>query len=241
METVDIIETIVDALTLTFKVDSVVDNGDDTYTIYTCNTLHLQVGYPVTINNVEYEILSIVRGVSITVSGSALPPTADFTIAAPLYFHGTVIKAQEDMLTIGDSDNVFNRTPFIYLKEIISDKKYASGSVSPLDRETTLRMFFLTMSDFANWKTAEHYEMSITPMRNLIENFIDKLEKSPLIGKFEDYETTNHVNFGVYVDAKGHTGSVFVDHLSGIELNITLPFYKQNRTTNCNTDSCYVN
>lgn len=63
-------------------------------------------------------------------------------------------------------------------------------------------------------------------MANLVKNFINTLYNSKYIGRFEDYETINHVNFGVYVTDKGNTKSIFSDQLSGVELNITLPFRK---------------
>ncbi len=66
-------------------------------------------------------------------------------------------------------------------------------------------------------------------MRNLVNAFIEALYKNKKVGDFAKTPdtTTPHVNFDVYVDSKGHEQSIFVDQLSGIELEISIPILKQ--------------
>jgi len=228
-ETVDIVGNVFDEMNLTIEVDLIVDNGDGTYRIDTCKTKHLQEGFPITIDGNSYTIKTVVNNISITLSGSALPSVTEFEAYSPYYFHGTVIKVKDDMKAPQGSENLFSRTPFVYLKEIIKDTNFRKRSGSVLNRTTDLQIFFLTQAKFKDWKTVDHYEKSIAPMRNLVDMFIKALEKNVLIGDFAKTSdtTTPHVNFGVYVDSKGHTQSIFVDQLSGIELEITLPIRKE--------------
>lgn len=232
METVDIIREIVEDLELTFFVNTITDNGGGEYTITTDDTLHLQENFPLTIGVNSYTIKTVTKDASIVLTGSVLPNVTSFEVYAPRYYHGTVIKAKGEIETGVNAHNIYDRTPFIYLKEIVSDRVNSKYKVSPFDKETSLQIYFLTQSKLHDWKTTDHYEKSIYPMANLVNNFINTLYNSKHIGRFEDYETINHVNFGVYVTDKGNTKSIFSDYLSGVELNITLPFRKQKLACN---------
>lgn len=229
METVDVIQSVFDAMDLTVTVDSIVDNGNDTFTLFSCETKHLQEGFPLTIGANSYTITAINNNVSITLSGTIVPNVTSFEAYVPHYFHGTVIKVKDDMKAPQGSENLFSRTPFVYLKEIIKDTNYRRRSGNVLDRTSSLQIFFLTQSKFKDWSTINHYEKAIAPMRNLVNMFIESLFNSTLIGDFskEPDTTTPHVNFGVYVDSKGHTQSIFVDKFSGIELEINIPIKKE--------------
>lgn len=227
METVDIIREIVEGLELTFFAKTITDNGNGTFTLATNDTLHLQENFPLVIGVNSYTIKTVTKDVSIVLSGSVIPNVTSFEVYTPRYYHGTVIKAKGEMENGVNAHNIYDRTPFIYLKEILTDKVNSKFKVTPFEKETSLQLLFLTQSKLHDWKTTDHYEKSIYPMANLVKNFINALYDSKHIGRFEDYETINHVNFGVYVTDKGNTKSIFSDQLSGVELNITLPFRKQ--------------
>jgi hypothetical protein len=233
METVDIIREVVEAISIEFTVKTITDNADGTYTLTTDDTLHLQEGFSITIGAVTYEIQTIVKNVSITIIGTVLPTIKVFNIYPPVYYHGTVIKVKAEIKGEVNAQNVFARTPFIYLREIIEDNINTRYANSPIEKTTDLQILFLTQCNYADWKIVDHYQKSIAPMRNLVENFVDKLYKNTTIGRFENYKAKPHVNFGVYVTDKGETKSIFTDNLSGIEVNITIPFKKQ-------TPSCKI-
>ncbi|RLI45313.1 hypothetical protein DRO61_10730, partial [Candidatus Bathyarchaeota archaeon] len=73
METVDIIREIVEGINKTIEIDSVVDNGDGTYTLLTCKTLYIQENFPITINSNDYTVTTVVKNTSIVVKGDVLP------------------------------------------------------------------------------------------------------------------------------------------------------------------------
>ena len=227
METVDIIREVVEAIDIQFKAKTIVDNGSNSYTLTTIDTKWLQVGFSITIGVVTYEITEVVKDVSITITGASLPVIKTFNMYAPVYYHGTVIKVKAEMAGEVNAQNVFSRTPFIYLREIIEDEVESRYSIKPIEKTTSLQILFLTQSDYASWKITDHYSKSIYQMASLVNAFIEAVYDNKKIGVFETYKKKNHVNFGVYVTDKGYDKSIFTDNLSGVELNITLPFKKQ--------------
>jgi hypothetical protein len=231
LKTVDIIGRVVEAIDNTFTASSIVDNGDGTYTLETCDTLHLQEGFSLTIDGEVYKIVTVNADTSIVLSGTVLPTLTSFEIYPPVYFHGTVIKTMEDMKRKkrNSGSDYLAIMPFIYLKEVIRDTNYPKGSGNAYEKESELQIFFLTHSNFKDWSTVDHYEKSIDQMTNLVGRFIVAAQNEKLIGRFEgdSFDTTNHTNFGVYVTSKGHTKSIFVDELSGVEMSIRFPFYAE--------------
>jgi hypothetical protein len=230
METVDIIREVVEAISIEFTAKTITENANGTYTLTTDDTLHLQEGFSITIGAVTYEILTVVKDALITINGISLPTIKVFNIYPPVYYHGTVRKVKAEIKGATTAQNVFARTPFIYLREIIEDNVNTKYANSTIEKTTDLQILFLTQCNYADWKIVDHYSKSIGPMRNLVENFVDKLYKNKMIGRFENYRAKPHVNFGVYVTDKGETKSIFTDNLSGIEMNITLPFKRQTPT-----------
>lgn len=232
METVDIIREVVEAINSTFTAKTITDNLDGTFTLTTCDTLHLQDGFPLKINGNDYEIITVTKDASILISGAFLPAIKIFPIYLPTYYHGSVIKVQAEISGGADASNLFARTPFIYLKEILTDKNNSKYNQSPIEKVPTLQMLFLTQCKYTDWKIVDHYAKSIQQMRNLVDRFILSLYADKRIGKFQDYDTVNHVNFGVWVTDKGEMKHLFNDNLSGIELKISPPILKQNAQCN---------
>jgi hypothetical protein len=189
--------------------------------------MYVQEGFTITIGVVDYEVTEVVKDVSITISGASLPIITTFNLYAPVYYHGTVIKVKSEIAGEVNAQNVFAHTPFIYLREVIEDTVNSKYKDSPIEKTTDLQILILTQCNYADWKIVDHYSKSIYQMRALLKGFIDSLYENKKISKFENYKVKNHVNFGVYVTDKGETKSIFTDNLSGVELNITLPFYRQ--------------
>lgn len=227
LETTDIVEALVDELCFTFEATNIIDNTDGTYTLETCDTFHLQECFYITNNGNQYLVTEVIKDTSITMMGSFLPVPM-FEIYKPHFFHGTVIQTN---LELSMQPNVNSRTPMIYLLEVLKDKFFCDDSV--VERESDLRLFFLTQANFEDWKNSDHNEKAILPMRSLAYNFIDTMKKSKKIGKFVSYEILNHVKFGVYSTDKGHEKKVFNDNLTGVELRITLPVLQDFECNKC--------
>lgn len=234
-ETVDIVEELISQLDIVVKFKSIVDNGDSTYTIETCNTGYLFPCYEFKIDGVDYKVINeigkdFIFNERFTIKGNIVPTTTEITLDSLKYYHGTVIATKEELSRKELSSDKF---PMAFLLEIIEDD-FNNKDDSRVDRNSKLRLFFLSETDENNWTTNEHYEFSIKPMRNLLYKFIAHLNDSNLIGKIDSYKATNHAKFGVYLSSKGgHTQRIFNDKLSGVELGIDLPILKSRQCCPC--------
>ena len=231
-ETVDIVKDLVSSMSFTFVATAMVDNGG-TYTFTTCNTYHLQECFEVTIDGAVFTITDVNKNVSITVKpildSTPAPTVLTFSIYNPYYFYGTVIQTNLELEQISNSSA---KTPMIYLLEVAEDKFFSNDN--QLERESDLRIFFLTQANFVDWKTQDTYENAINPMRSLCYSFIDTLKASKIIGRFNEYRLTNHTKFGVYMTDKGYEQRIFNDNLAGVEMRISLPILQSNTCeSNC--------
>jgi hypothetical protein len=221
-ETVDIIEDLLGQIDLTINIDECIDNGDGTYTIKTCNTRHLQECKDIHIDGRKYRIVSLEKDASIKLKGRRKPEVDSFQAYSPKYFHGKAIDTNAELSMVDDKDEI---TPLVYFTEIYTDRFYPNDEL--VERETDIRMFFLTTANYEDWITNDHYDKVIKPMRDLAYNFIETLEKSKIIGKFASYyDLTNHAKFGIYLLRKGAEKRIFNDNYSGVEFRVRLPILK---------------
>ena len=224
-QTVYIIQDLINEFydSLQFTATSLVDNADGTYTLLTCDTLYLQECLKLTLLGVNYEIVEVVQGESITLKGNIAPPLT-FKPYQLYYFFGNIVDTNIEMHQ--KESNVSKRTPFIYLLEKLTDE-FNNDRGNLIDRETDLRLFFLTQSKFGKWKQSDHHDKAIIPMRNLVYKFIKFLDNSKIISNFDRYNVTDCPNFGIVRKDGGKPEALyFNDFLSGCELKITLPIYK---------------
>ena len=232
-ETVDIVSDLVDGVNKTFTATSIIDLGSGLYQFLTTDTMYLQPlegGNPcfkLLIDGNEYYITEVIKDTSITVSGEVLPTSLSFNIYSPFYFHGTILATKSETDKIYDA---VDKTPMIFLLETIRDEFKSVEERS--ERTSSLRMFFLTQSDWEDNNTNDHYTNAIEPMRSLVYNFIDSLKASNIINNFVtlEYTVINHTHFAEYVKGS-YNNAIFDANLTGCELLITLDILKNK---NCN-------
>jgi len=228
-ETVDIVESLIEDLKIVVPFNTITENGDGTYTIESCHTGYLSPMYEFDIDGVNYKVLNeegkeFVFNKRFTLKGNVVPNASKIVLDSLKYYHGTVIATKEELARKELSSDKF---PMAFLLEVIEDD-FDNRDDARIERNSQLRLFFLSETDENNWTTNEHYEYSIKPMRNLMDSFIAHIESSPLIGKVETYKAINHAKFGAYVSATGgQSERIFNDKLSGVELKIDLPIRKE--------------
>ena len=215
-QTVDIIKNIVASLGVDLNISSVVVNGDGTFTLLTDCTWWLSINQFFVIDGNVYKINSFTFNTSLIVTpqiSGNVPTVGLKPIPAPQFIHGTLKMAQNEV------DASLDKTilcPFVYLYEIIKDKKNTDEE-SMVDRETDLRMFFLNSVDTPNWLTQDHYTYFVNPMQQMVDLFISKVNNSSLFTFNLDYECTPLIN----VSENGtQEKSIFDCNLSGIELRL---------------------
>lgn len=229
MEIKEHISTLVGRITPSIEMDSIVDNMDGTYTITTCNTYYLRECKKVTIAANDYAVQSVIKDTSFVVSGSVLPTGTSFSLYTPKYFHGTPLAIQKELSQIKKGSD---KTPTVLLHEIVREQNFSRDHDSTIEKEVDVSLFFMDTSKFKEWKTDDHYNVCIVPMRSLLELFIDEMVAD--VKNYDtlnlDYEVIPRANFGQFVTEKGYDRQLYTDYFSGNQLNITI---KVRKTIDC--------
>lgn len=220
IETVDIIRDLVASLQLKVIVDSVTDNANETYTIKTCNTRHIQSGMSFSVSSVDYVVTSFVRDVSFTVSGASTIVATSFLLPAPKFWHGSILETNKTLTGITDMNE---KVPMVYLRRPYRDNFNRDDSA--IERDSDVTLYFLCEDNFQQYDIDDRDDECIYPMRSLLYSFVEMLKDNPQIGKIESFEVENKERFGV-VNSKGVEKALFDTPLSGCELSITIPIKK---------------
>lgn len=230
--TYELLQPIIEAIDLTFTIDSIVDNTGGYYTIYSCNTLWATKGFTVTIDGDTYLIKEVNPNTSITVYSDT--NTLDLSIKTfelyePKFYHGTV-KATETDLNREENNRLWttDKLPMIWLHESVEEMHY-NNEDNPVARDSRCELYFMIDADIEAWDNEDHYELAIRPMRNLIESFDNAMKLSGLV----NYQTIDNVKvmdfarWGTYLDRTGSEKKIFSQcSMSGSKLEITIPFIR---------------
>lgn len=223
-EVSDILEAVVANLTFTEPIDSIIDNGDGTATLNVCKTYWIQPTRcsKITIDAVEYPVSDVVNNQSITIVASVQPTGSEYTVSAPKFFNGTRLVINEELSNIRKESD---KLPFVSVFEVIRED-FPNNEESIIDRTATLRVLFCGVADYENWNQADHEDKCITPMRNLVNEFVNYLNDDNC--QFGDYEYSlfNHAKLGVFTEGVGHTTQLFNEEISGVEMRFSVPIYK---------------
>jgi hypothetical protein len=164
---------------------------------------------------------------SITIKGvkETLISFNQSVISLPLvyFFHGTPIAVGAELDKI---NNANEKTPMVWMMENFQER-FNDDPLDRHERETTLRLFFLTQANHRQWVTQQAYDHCIAPMRKLMELFVEVIKND---GTFDvtdlTYSVYNYAKFGVYISEKGMPTNKWADNLSGVEMAFVLSRYK---------------
>ena len=226
-ETVDIIGNIISNMEIKIIIDNIIDNLNGTYTIETCNTAYL---YPCRMIEIDGNMYMVLEGIEgeynefifnekFTIEGDVIPVVNEFILPPLTYFHGTVTETSAELDRMPDSTTYL---PMVFFLEIFNEI-FDNRDESPIDRESDIRLFFLSELNRPDWLTEQQYEYALKPMRNMCYRFIEEINKNGGIGKFDNYTLINHGIFGVYKRDSGHIENIFNENLSGVEMRINIP------------------
>lgn len=145
------------------------------------------------------------------------------SLAVPYYINGTKIATNREW-TIAD-ENLFNKTPIVWLLHDLRYFKYGRESV--FDWESDIRVFFLDETDILNYYTKDHITNVVEPMTELALLFIEAINSDRRYLTIEQYEMINFTRFGTEQD-NGYFQNILDANLSGVELRLKLTRYKEN-------------
>lgn len=217
----DIIETFLGQIEWDSKILSLSNDAVNT-TIIADRVLYAREGLNLTIDGTSYPIISVdYQHKTIVISG-VVEEGNWFDLDPPVFLHGTPYMTNSHFTKAKQIQE--RMTPLIYLLEIIN--RNDRGRQFDVE-ECDLLMFFLDDADASNWLTDDHYSEVIIPMDNLAEYVQSEMEDyRKFVGDFSTRKV-DHVNFGQYVDLKGHLQSIFDAKLSGVERKFNaLPIFK---------------
>ena len=217
---VDIVKDIISLINLNIPVTST-----DGVRIDLCYTLHITLGKIVTDENgLEYKVTDIENNSWIDVEPYGhLDAFAGTTVIAPTitFLHGSPSSVNSEYLKL--DSKTLNKTPFIWLLESYEYDDLGKGS--SLEASFNARMFFMDWCDAAEWVNDEHNDLSIKPMTNLANAFLNVVDKSYSFKTVESSSVKVRSRFGVEVTNKGSERKIIDDDFSGVEVNVKLDLY----------------
>lgn len=193
-----------------------------------CDTKWARAGKKVTESTTGdvYEITGVNYNESMTannLSGVAPFESGEYMLPEPFFISGTKLAANNEW-TIA-ADDLTQKTPIIWLLEVIRERRYGRGDTRLLS--TDLRVFFLDETNVRDFYTADHRREVVYPMTELAEAFLDVVRSDQNFETFEDYELITFSRFGVEQE-NGMFENILDANLSGVELRFSLTKFKQN-------------
>lgn len=228
-----IIEEFIGSIPLTFNVISrSYDIVDDSTTITVDNVLHLNTRMEVN----GHKVIGIYSDTVFIVKGEYLLDTVTYPM--PYYFAGSPLSVLQELSTRKKPEDRF---PFIYLYEVI-EEIFHNRLDSHIERDSDISLYFLDECDY-KWDTElnniKFYEQVIDGMFRLANYFVELASDSEMFARIDRFSIKTYAKFGAFkfVEIKNNLfknsmdNTVFNDELSGVELRLTLPVYKE---INCN-------
>jgi len=221
------VRNVLSAMDFTINILTNTNNGNGTHTLVLDDVKYLQKGFKQQIGTNTYTIEAVnATSKTVLVKGSTVAVTS-FTPYLVKFFYGNIRETGNELKDYLQSRD---KTPMLYLYEEFRER-FNEEPDTNIERESDLRLFFLTQADFQDWQRQDFQDNAVMPMRRLAEQFIEQLKNTKLVADLTNYETTTKTRFGVFVSEKGINTGYWADNLSGIELRITIELDKPE---NCN-------
>lgn len=219
---IQILKELIETTAHTVTVDSITDNGGNSYTIETCNTFYLNVGKTFTIDSVDYTITDFVMNESITFTGASIPDVETFDIEPPKFVYGTPKFVNIELSKMGKSARKY---PFIWCVEITNTERNDSPSAR-IKSTPSFNLLFLDEIDKSRWTIQDHYDNAIDTQGNEVAYIIRVLKHRKDLFETEDltHETLDHANFGDYIVNRGYDRKILSDDVSGVQCFLRLPY-----------------
>lgn len=223
---IQILKDLVEDAAHTITITSVESLGSGQYKLNTDNTLYLRTLKKVIIDAVEYKVVDFNINSFITVealSGDVPVVASSFEATTPLFVWGNPQMVSEELVK-----RIKNKTivwPYIWAVEISNTQRNLNPA-SAVKSTPSFNLFFLDSTNEVNWTIEDHYEQDIYPLNNYLDFFTGLLKSRRDLFDTDSitYNQINHVNFGDYIVDKGNEEKILNDNVTGIQLQIDIPF-----------------
>jgi hypothetical protein len=197
-----------------------------------CSNKWLRVGQFLTdSNNKQWKIILIDSNGNVSIKkpqGATGVKSLDvLKVISPKFLFGTHISANNEYTLKQRKTN--DLLPLIWLVENIREKEY--GRDSSIERDSNLRFFFLDDIDPKNQLNEDFRKNAVTPMLALKDEFLNVIQNNSIFVPYTSVDIRTITRFGNEKES-GAFENILNDNLSGVELNITLNVYRNNKC-NC--------
>ena len=230
MSTKELIKALINSIDTTVKVLSAVDNGDQTYSFTLDGILWLRVGKVLSYGNGDaYKVISITGDseagfvvVCRLISGTFSPSYTSLNVPTPYYFHGSVRMINSEVSKIRKSSD---KVPMFYLRTL-DEATYPNEKTDRFLYNAPIELFVLDEANYKDWISNDYESEIISPLRSLLDAFIDALVKNEQAIEREPYQVRPIIKFA-REDDNGNVSKYFTDDLSGwrfrTNLNVKKP------------------
>ena len=232
---IPILQYIINNLDYVVKVSNVVDNGDGTYTLSTCDSFYITEGTRITIGANVWKVKSFTIDTEFTIEPVSGTPTLGTTTQVTLDtlgFHSGTLK---DATGERGSAKRARQTvvPFVWNREPMQLNRNRDEE-SPLYGTLDLEMYILNTCNPQDWLNNDHHRLSVEPMMNVadrIYRFVD--DRGDLFNDYESERIVPRVYLGTQGENRSYDERLFEENLSGIQSNFELQILNRALLTCC--------
>jgi hypothetical protein len=222
IQAVDVMRTIIDALSMPLQVRRVEVIGA-VQRLHTRNTWYLNTKTTVSIGGNEYLIKGFKQNCYIDVPLTPTVTAGIYQLNKPYYIHGKYEAVNKELANVQPID--YN--PLVWYLET-DKRRYPSEVDSNLESDGNVRMFVMDSSNWEDFDTIDHYTEIISPLGSLVDHIIETAKFVLGVNDIGGFETVNHAKFTTGGDGVKVSGKkVLGDTQSGIELIMNIPIRKR--------------
>lgn len=209
-------------------INSIVNNGDGTWTFQTPNTFDIYANYYISINSVSYKVSACTQDTSFTViSSDDLSLETSWQALTPFFYFGNPIDKSTEIENSGfDADA---KWPAIIMFEI--ENADISANVSDnIERTPDFRLFFMSQNPYYNKTIEQTYNDVMRDMSALMVEFLNECQFYPGIDLGAPLNVHGKTTkwskwFVTAITSAGQKNAltIFNGYFSGHELKIPIP------------------
>ena len=218
----DLLSEVITGLKIPLKINGV-ELVSGNYKCYTLNTQYLRPLETVTLNGVDYKVVSFEINRTITLSGDSAVEVGEYLISNPSFKFGKLKQTVSEILTQNQVASNKLTMPLIWMFEV-SPRQTPSEFNSMLESTGNVKLFFMNSANYEDWTTEDHKVNAIKPVSNLVDLFLKQLKKHKRVGKTYIVNRVEHAKFtNDNGETAGEGKNILAMRLSGIEVELSLP------------------
>lgn len=214
-----VVRALVNQMTPVVTIQSASTNGDGNFVLEVCKSYWVTERLKITIDGLEYTVVSFTKDTEIIVSGPSEPVVNFFQLDAPRFRPGTHRKVNEEM-KVKDKTVV----PFVYLpiSTITEQTEYDAELAYIAD----INPFFVVPYDFKKDETDLHQTLFIEPAGAMADYFINLVLDQE--DKFNRPDQTNRKEWQNFGESTrwGFNNDIFDANVSAVSLDFELNVQK---------------